>query len=179
MTGADVTTYASGGADTNTWQSRSNCLPALLNDPAHELYVLCLGINDRTYVTKGTIADIKEDYTENPNTFYGNYGKIIAQIKENAPNAKILISKVFIVTLQTGAYYQWSSEAIEEIANHFNIPYIDTADADFFSSGWFDNNMRRGHPIAPTYAGIAKAMKYLISKCILENTSYFADYYPN
>ena len=179
MTGANVTTYASGGADTNTWQSRAGCLPQLLLDNPHELYVLCLGINDRTYVTLGTIADIHEDYTQNPNTFYGNYGKIIAQIRAHAPNAKIILSKVFIVTLQTGAYYRWSSEAIEEIANYFGIPCIDTADADFFSSGWFDNNMRRGHPIAPTYTGIAKAMKYLISKCILESTSYFSDYYPN
>ena len=44
---------------------------------------------------------------------------------------------------------------------------------------WFDSNMTGGHPIAATYAGSAKAMKYLISKCILENTLYFADYYPD
>ena len=78
-------------------------------------FFLCLGINDRTYVTLGTIADIKEDYTQNPNTFYVNYGKIITQIMAHAPKAKIIISKVFIVTYQTGVYYQWSSNAIEEI----------------------------------------------------------------
>lgn len=182
MTGADVATYASGGADTNTWQSRSDCLPKLLNDSPHELYILCLGINDKTYVTLGSASDMEHAGTESdpfPNTFYGNYASIITQIKNHAPNAKIIISKVFIVTLVSGQYYQWSSEAIEEIANYFNIPFIETANADFFSSNWFNSNMRSGHPIAPTYTGIAKAMKYLISKCILENTSYFADYYPN
>ena len=179
ISGSDVTTYASGGADTSTFQSRSECLPKILSDNPHELYILCLGINDRTYITKGTIEDIKDDYTQNPNTFYGNYGKIIAQIKEHAPNAKIVISKVFIVTYQTGAYYQWSSTAIEEIAEKFNIPYIDTADEEFFSSDFYNNNMRGGHPIAPTYAGMARGMKKLIDKCIQDNVGYFSDYYPN
>lgn len=182
ITGADVTTYASGGADTRTWQSRSDCLPKLLTDSPHELYVLCLGINDRTLVAKGTASDMNHAGTEAdpfPNTFYGNYASIITQIKAHAPNAKILISKVFIVTYQAGGYYDWSEEAIEDIASKFSIPYIETADADFFSSEWFDENMAGGHPIAATYAGIAKAMAYLISKSIQENTSYYADYYPN
>ena len=179
ISGSDITTYASGGANTSTFQSRSECLPKILSDKPHELYVLCLGINDRTYTTKGTIADIKDDYTQNPNTFYGNYGKIISQIKEHAPKAKIIISKVFIVTYQTGAYYQWSSEAIEEIANKFEIPFIDTANDDFFSSDFYNDNMRGGHPIAPTYSAMAKGMKRLLDACISDNVGYFADYYPN
>ena len=179
ISGSDITTYASGGADTSTFQSRSECLPKILSDKPHELYVLCLGINDRTYTTKGTISDIKDDYTQNPNTFYGNYGKIISQIKEHAPKAKIIISKVFIVTYQTGAYYQWSSEAIEEIANKFEIPFIDTANDDFFSSDFYNDNMRGGHPIAPTYSAMAKGMKRLLDACIRDNVGYFADYYPN
>ena len=179
ISGCNVTTYASGGADTSTWQTRPECLPKVLSDNAHQLYILCLGINDRTYITKGTIEDIKDDYTQNPNTFYGNYGKIISQIKEHAPKAKIIISKVFIVTYQTGAYYQWSSEAIEEIANKFEIPFIDTANDDFFSSDFYNDNMRGGHPIAPTYSAMAKGMKRLLDACIRDNVGYFADYYPN
>lgn len=179
MSGVNVTTYAKGGADTSTFQTWENCLPNLLSANPHELYVLCLGINDRSYLELGTIADINDDYTQNPNTFYGNYGKIIAQIKAHAPNAKIIISKVFIVSLWDGPYYEWSSKAIEEIANHFNIPFIDTADEPFFSSVYFNNSIVGGHPVAPSYSAIAKGMNKLISKCIQDNKSYFDDYYPN
>ena len=179
ITGANVTTYASGGADTSTYQTRDVCLPKILSDNPHELYVLCLGINDKELVTLGSLQDIKQDYTQNNNTFYGNYGKIISQIKEHAPNAKILISKVFIVTYAGGAYYDYSSKAVEEIANYFNIPFIDTKDYYFFSSSYFDSSMVKGHPVAPTYSGIAVGMNKLISKCIESNPNYFNDYYPS
>lgn len=178
LTGANVTTYASGGADTLTYQTRKECLPNILNNNPHELYILCLGINDKERVTLGSLSDIKEDYTQNENTFYGNYGKIISQIKEHAPNAKILISKVFIVTYVDGAYYEFSNKAIEEIANYFNIPFIDTKDEPFFSSDYFETSMVKGHPVAPTYSGIAVGMNKLISKCIEKNPNYFNDYYP-
>ena len=179
ITGANVTTYASGGADTLTYQTREECLLKILNDNPHELYVLCLGINDKERVTLGSLSDIKQDYAQNENTFYGNYGKIISQIKEHAPNAKILISKVFIVTYAGGAYYDYSNKAVEEIANYFNIPFIDTKDDSFFSSAYFDSSMVKGHPVAPTYSGIAVGMNKLISKCIESNPNYFNDYYPS
>lgn len=179
LTGVNVSTYASGGADTLSYQTREDCLPKILTDSPHELYVLCLGINDKERVTLGSLSDIKQDYTKNENTFYGNYGKIISQIKEHAPKAKILISKVFIVTLAGGGYYDYSSKAIEEIANYFSIPFIDTKDEPFFSSTYFDSSMVKGHPVAPTYSGIAIGMKKLISSCIEENPNYFNDYYPS
>lgn len=178
--GIDVTLYAQGGSDTENYQTRATCLPKILSNSAHELYVIALGINDYNTVTIGTIEDINNDYTQNPNTFYGNYGKIIAQIKEHAPNAKIIISKVFIPTLQNGLWYNYSSTAIEEIAAHFNIPYIETKDSNYLCSSKYNANItsNSGHPTAPTYSGIAVALEKLINNCMWDNLSYFTDYLP-
>jgi lysophospholipase L1-like esterase len=181
LNGLDVNVYAQGGATTETFITRNSCLPSLLADTASDLYILALGINDYNHVTLGTIADIHEDYTDNPNTFYGNYGRIIAQIKAHAPNAKIIIVKVFIPTLYSGVFYNYSSSAIEAIANKFSIPYIDTKDDGYFSSSLYVNNIlaNSGHPTAPTYSGIAVAMDKLISKCIKDNLNYFVTYTPS
>lgn len=178
ISGASVSLYASRGADTNTWQSREICLPKLLEDDPHQVYMLCLGINDKQYVSLGTIEDITshESYTEYPNTYYGNYGKIIEQIQAHAPNAKIIMCKLFTVAFENGSYY-WASEANEEIASHYGIPCIDTADSDFLKSNMYELNMIGGHPTAPLYSGMGKAMYALFSKCIEDNLQYFEDFY--
>ena len=175
MIGANVSVYASGGADTNTWQTRSQCLPQLLKDTPHQLYVLCLGINDYAYVTKGTIADIHEDYSLNPNTYYGNYGKIIAQIKEHAPTAKIVICKSIVPSLQNGVYAKYADDAVEEIANYFGVPYLETKDSVFLNSDLYMGTMEGGHPTAPTYSGLALFMKNALSNLLNEKIEYFRD----
>lgn len=175
--GTSVSVFASGGADTNTWQERASCLPALLGAEAKELYIIALGINDAAYVTLGTIADIHQDYTENPNTFYGNYGRIIDQIKAHAPNAKIALCKVLQPRLG-GAAYPYSSSAIEEIANHYGISFLETKDSDFLMSDWYLNNLEGGHPTAIEYSGIAKAVASLMEKEMYSNTAYYGNYRP-
>ena len=175
MAGIEVGVYASSGADTNTWQSRSNCLPKVLTDPARQLYIFSLAINDYSYVPLGTIADINVDYTQNPNTYYGNFGRIIDQLLIHAPNAKIILSKCW---LTNSVYYSYSTAATEAIAAHYNIAYIDTADNDYFVHGFYKNNLDGGHPTAPLQSGMAKAMKDLVSRCLEDNLAYFVDYYP-
>ena len=175
MSGIDVSVYASSGADTDTWQERSDCLPALLADSAKRLYVFALGINDYTYVTLGTIADIKEDYTENPNTFYGNWGRIIDQVMAHAPNAKIVLCKCWLVD---SVYSNYANDAIAAVASHYSIPFIDPADNAYFKSLAFTGGMDGGHPTPTQQSGMAKAVKELIEKCMEDNTAYFNDYFP-
>lgn len=172
-TGCTVHIYGSGGADTNTWQTRDHCLPQVLSDSAKDLYIINLGINDSQLVTLGTLADITGyvSYENYPNTFYGNYGKIIEQIMAHAPNAKIVIAKV-LCPANTGIY-NYSSSAIEEIADHYGIPFIETNDNVFLMSAFYNNNMVGGHPTAPLYSGIANVMIGKMSKCLTENISYF------
>ena len=177
----DVSLFGRAGISTKTYLTDSDCLPALLAAPAKQLYLLNLGINDVASVTLGTIADIHEDYTENPDTFYGNYGRIIAQIQEHAPNAKIVMIKVLAPTYGDAGYL-WSSVAIEEIAQHFNIPFLETLDSEFLASSWFVDNCSSngGHPTAIGLSGAAKAISRLLQKAMMTDYyEYFEHYYPH
>ena len=173
--GCDVKNYGSGGATTKTYQDKQKFEDALSDDPC-ELYIFALGQNDvNVGMTKGTIADIHDDYTENPDTFYGNYGKIIAQIMAHAPNARFIIVGSWIngTSSSSGIEYQSYNPDIEAIAEHFGFPYINPYDDTFFNSNFYNNNKSSGHPTAMGYCGMGIAMERLFSKCVVSNASYF------
>lgn len=178
LNGVDVSVFARSGATTKSFLTDSACLPLLLSSPQKELYILNLGINDAGYAL-GTLDDIKSDYNQNPDTYYGNYGRIIEQIKNYAPNAKIVIMKV-LASNYSDAGYKWSSNAIEEIAIHYGIPCIDTLNSPFLRSDWLTNNCKvnGGHPTAIAHSGIAKAVTNLIEDAMRNKYyDYFIDYY--
>ena len=172
--GTTCTNYSSGGQTTRSWLTATKGLPLLLASEAEDIYYLALGINDyyslgQSYL--GTIADITNDYTQNPDTFYGNYARIIEQIQEHAPHAKM----VMVTVANTDTVPQMFSDAIIEIAEHYNIPYIVQADDPFFHSEIY-TNMVGSHPTAIAYSGMAEAFERLLKKCIVNNRTYFADY---
>lgn len=145
---------------------------------AHDMYFYAMGINDseKKYVDTessvldhlGTISDIKPDYSKNANTFFGYYGKIVAQMMEHAPNAKHCM---ILIPIKDG-YKEQFNNAIIEIANHFNIPYINPFDDEFFESNVY-NNKASGHPTRMGYVGMGLAYERLFSKCVNENSDYF------
>lgn len=177
--GFNLKNYSSSGLSTRTWLTDANGLAQALIDNASAVYLLCLGTNDGalynqdpTYI--GSIADIKEDYTQNPDTFYGNYGKIIDQLTNHAPDAKFIMIAPFTYNTASTTW-QLFQIAIEEIANHYNIPFIASQSDPYFDSSFFQSNQSNAHPVAIAYAGIAKAYDRLISKAIINNASYFND----
>ena len=172
--GISCINFSSGGLSTRTWLTHSKGLPLVQSSDAQNLYILALGINDKSLGLEyiGTISDIHDDSSLNADTFYGNYGKIISAIKAKAPNAKLIISTL------SGNSDEGSiaiNQAIIEIANHFSIPYIVQYSYEFFKSRFY-LNMQGGHPTAPIYAGMANALETLINECIYYNYSYFKDY---
>ena len=178
--GADATNYSYGGLSTKTWLTDENGLAKILNHNPEQLYFLALGINDYNAInngtyTLGTIADIKQDYTQNPDTFYGNYGRIIDQIKAHAPNAIIIMLSILRPWYTTTQAVM--NPAIEEIAEHYEIPYIFCNNDSFFTSDFYVDNMANNHPVAITYAGMAKAIRRLTERFMVENPSYFREYY--
>jgi len=131
--GTKCTNFSWGGLSTRTWLTDSHGLAALLAAEPQNIYYLMLGINDKqTYGSEniGSLADIRDDFTQNADTFYGNYGKIICHIKAHAPEAKIIISTMTGVTSMNKLY----NDAIEEIAEHFGIPCAKQYEYEFFSS---------------------------------------------
>lgn len=175
--GAEAVNFTKGGLSTKTWLSDATYgLAKLLSTPAQQLYIIALGINDNTQIEAGTlalgtIADIKDDYTQNPDTFFGNYGRIIGNIKTHAPYAKIACLSVARPQERSMDIY------IQQIANKFGIPFIDLTTDPYFTSVVFYGSMFSSHPIVYGCAGMAKAIERLICLDALDNTAYWGTYY--
>lgn len=177
LNGLTARIYASSGADTNTWQSRSDCLPLALSEPACGLYIFCMGINDYSYVTLGSITDITghSSYVDYPNTFYGNYGKIIEQILAHAPGCKIILMPPFLRS--TTNYYNYAIGALREITQHYGIALIDTAESELAQSNFFNQGLVGAHPTSVLHSAMGKNITELVNKCIERNYDYFKTYY--
>lgn len=173
--GTTCTNFSKGGLSTRTWLTDDKGLPLLLATEPQDIYYLMLGINDRgayNYVLTGSVADIKENCEENPDTFYGNYGKIICKIKEHAPDAKLIISTM---ARNDGSYAPFN-KAIEEIAAYFDIPCVKQHENEFFTSDFYKNNIVNNHPTAPLYSGMANELQKMFEQAIRDNMDYFKDY---
>lgn len=172
--GTSCVNFSKGGLSTKGWLTNSKGLPLMLATDPQDIYYFALGINDANYYGVdylGSVEDICEDYTQNPDTFYGNYGRIIANVKEHAPQAK-LVMFTMVPTTDTKATF---NVAIAEIATHFGIPCVTQMDDQFFSSEFYENGKVQSHPVAIVYSGMANAFERLLKKCIIENYDYFAD----
>lgn len=168
--GTDWKNYGHGGATTKSFLETAEFANAL-SDTACDLYFFALGQNDGNQgLAIGTVADIHDsDYTQNADTFYGNYGRIIQQIKNHAPKAKLVMIKNWV----QGATWTDYDTAIEGIATHYNIPCIDPFDDYFFNSALYQNYKEYGHPTAMGYSSMGLAMERLFSQCVAANPTYF------
>jgi len=177
--GVEAVNFSKGGLSTKTWLTDETWgLTKLLNTEAQNLYILAFGINDYTQIygsspsfTLGTIADINEDYTQNPETFYGCYGRIIGNIQTHAPNAKIVLLSVARYNERKGM-----DAPIKEIAEHFGIPYIYLPDHDYFISPNFYHGLVSAHPTPIGYGSMARAIGDLIIADIGNNPDYWLTY---
>ena len=175
--GATVTNFSKGGLSSKTWlEDTTYGLSALLADTAKQCYIINLGINDNTQIkagtlTLGTIEDVNtEDYTQNPDTFFGDYGRIIGNIKEHAPKAVIFLMSVARPNERNMDAY------IAQIAEEYGLPYINLPDDNYFESGYFFGSIYDGHMSAYGYSGIAQAIERLLQRYIIVNRSQFAYY---
>ena len=175
--GIECTLYVQPGITTKGWLvgmddgAHYAILPTMLADAPKNLYLIMLGINDNK---NGSISDCNLDWSQNADTFYGNYGKVIGNIKQHAPNAKIVCIKP-----PFGGKSDNSFDGIREIAEFYGVPCISSYDDDYFSSEFYISNMSTSHPIGITYSGMALAFERLIAKCMVENSVYFKDYNGN
>lgn len=175
MNGNACINLSVGGLTTRTWLTNEKGLQLLKSSEPQQLYICALGINDVNFLGPdylGTIGDIKDDYQNNSDTFYGNYGRIISEIKTKASKSKIILSTT---QKNTGSFLLFNN-AIMEIAQHFGLPYIVQNDDLFFNSDFYLNHMVSAHPVGIVYSGMALAFDRLIEKCMRENIDYFSDY---
>ena len=170
--------FSKASMTTRSYLTNANCLPKLLNSDACNLYVITLGGNDSSYLGLdylGTVEDMTPDYTQNPDTFYGNYARIIENIKIKAPNAKIILAFYYDENRHTSTREAYD-EAVTNIAEHYNLPKISWQDDTWYTSNFVMQNLVHSHPTAVQLTGIALAFGRLYSKCVADNYSYFNDY---
>lgn len=177
--GATCINLSVGGLTTRTWLTSSRGLTKMLAEEAQELYLCALGINDEislgtSYI--GTINDIKNysSYSDYADTFYGNYGKIIEQIKEHAPKSKIVLMSIAYLYNATEDSF---TAAIKNIADYYNIPFINIKDDAFYAKdSIYKTGQSYNHPTAPLYAGMAQANARLFCRCVANYYDYFKDF---
>ena len=177
--GASCINLSVGDLTTRTWLTNSHGLVKMLAEKPQELYLCALGINDEISLGTsylGTIEDITnyKSYSDYSDTFYGNYGKIIEQIKTHAPKSKIvLMSMAYLYNATEDSF----TMAIKNIANHYNIPFINIKDDAFYAkNSIYKTGQSYNHPTAPLYAGMAQANERLFCRCVVDNYDYFKDF---
>ena len=177
--GATCINLSVGGLTTRTWLTSSLGLTKMLAEEAQELYLCALGINDEISLGTsylGTIEDITnyDSYSDYPDTFYGNYGKIIEQIEEHAPKSKIVLMSIAYLYNATEDSF---TAAIRNIADYYNIPFINIKDDAFYAKdSIYKTGQSYNHPTAPLYAGMAQANARLFNKCVEDNYEYFKNF---
>ena len=174
--GVNYENFGVGGATTRSYQTSSGGLPKVLSNPKADLYYLGLGINDAQTLGiqyLGSISDIHEDYTLNPDTFYGNYGRIIDQIKAYAPNAKFIMIAC-MRGADMGANYDTFSNAIKNIAQHYGFPFIDPK-TDIAFQSYAMQTLSNNHPTPAGYTILANIIEKQTAYEVNKTPSYFVD----
>ncbi len=115
-TGCEVYNNALGGTKAKEWRETFAETVNFKTD----CYIVALGANDHRYgLPVGTPSDIKENYEENADSFYGNYDALVRHLLKFNPAAHI-----FVLTMPSpedkidakGAYFNDYNEAIRLVA---------------------------------------------------------------
>lgn len=122
LCGSTGTNWSYGGCTTTSWLNSYGI--NTLNAEKKKGYIIALGTNDCNQNFEiGSKSDVDfSDYNNNGNTFFGNYCKIIQQIKSVQPSAKIFV--VALPNWWSSAESKGYNTAIREIATMFENVYL-------------------------------------------------------
>lgn len=182
-TGTSGDNYSQGGETAHGWiehfwdtdNNMNNHINAK-TDPK-QAYIIALGVNDKNLgCTAGDPkTDINlSDYTQNANTFAGNYGGIIQRVKSIQPDAKI-----FVVTMpRDGNDWGAFPDVIRQMPELFeNVYLIDLGKygPDYSEGSDIRNNFYMGgHLNAAGYQYTAWLMMNYIDWIIRHNMADFS-----
>lgn len=169
--GLTCTNFSKGGLNTRTWLTDAYGLSLLNSETAKNMYICALGINDYNSLGLNYLGSASDIGTE-ADTFYGNYSRIINDIKTKAPNAPVFMLSI----AGTSSIVQSFNAAIETIASTLGVLYVNQNDDEYISSALYENEKIYGHPRATGYARMATSIVKLIQKAIANNYEYMKDY---
>lgn len=171
--------FSRGGLTTKTWitDAKGYAL-ASESDKKCKAYIIGLGQNDANVsMTIGSINDINDsDYTQNADSYYGNYGGIIQRMKVIQPDAKF-----FLITDPLGANSTTRAQynvAVRTISQHFTNCYLidleqDDAQTYLDSNSYIYKNKVNGHYTAPAYRYMADIIARHINNIMYNNPNDF------
>ncbi|PWM77310.1 MAG: hypothetical protein DBY32_08565 [Phascolarctobacterium sp.] len=165
--GISWSNYGVPGAHTRSYLTAADGMKKVLATSANDFYFLALGINDVNALGLSYLG-IEDDISSGADTFFGNYAKIINQLKGHAPNAKLCMIKP---PFKDGDYPQFR-DAVEKIAKHYDIPFIDPFNDPAFTNVIY-TTMSDGHPTLAGYNAMGLAYERLFSKMVEDNVEYF------
>lgn len=183
--GNNCLNFGRSGVSAKLWMSTSEqyCYPRLV-DPNNlcQAYIIALGAND-TSMTIGSISDVNfSDMTQNADTEYGWYAKIINAVRTIAPKAPI-----FLFTLPYPRNSDDNIKAINEMIRKFgsdrtHFGKIFTVDLDANYNEYFkDGKLRKQvgntgwHLTSLGYMYASHVNQKALSKIISDNYSDFQD----
>ena len=151
LSGVTAYNFSNGGLSTKTWLENHNYgLDKMLNSPATNLYIIALGINDgNAHMNIGTINDIESD---NIDSFYSYYGRIIRAVQSHAPNAIIMLSTL----ARWNDDYNQYSIAIRNIGTYYDIGVLDLAKSEIEAEKNKAREDLRSEVVALAVAGAEK-----------------------
>lgn len=165
--GISWSNYGVPGAHTRSYLTAADGMKKVLATSANDFYFLALGINDVNALGLSYLG-IEDDISSGADTFFGNYAKIINQLKGHAPNAKLCMIKP---PFKDGDYPQFR-DAVEKIAKHYDIPFIDPFNDPALTNVIY-TTMSDGHPTLAGYNAMGLAYERLFSKMVEDNVEYF------
>lgn len=165
--GISWSNYGVPGAHTRSYLTAADGMKKVLATSANDFYFLALGINDVNALGLSYLGN-EDDISSGADTFFGNYAKIINQLKGHAPNAKLCMIKP---PFKDGDYPQFR-DAVEKIAKHYDIPFIDPFNDPAFTNVIY-TTMSDGHPTLAGYNAMGLAYERLFSKMVEDNVEYF------
>lgn len=178
--GMECINFSAGGLTTRSWLTSNVGLVKLQNSANKcNSYIIGLGVNDKNVLGDaylGSISDIKENFMDNEDTYYGNYGKIISYIKQVQPKAKIFLLTMPDQTAPSTVDYSNFNTAVRTIAGYFDNVYLIDLAGDHnntFNSGFVRANLRGGHYNAIGYDYIGDKIYDWLSKYMLDNSANF------
>lgn len=174
MTGQDWINYGESGLTSKTWFESKNGYSLLSSDENCQAYIIALGVNDRGDLTVGTSEDINlTDSSNNNDTFYGWYGKIIQELQKKKNDCKI-----FVFTIPYPYENTSFNEAIRDMANIFDGIYIVDLQANYnnyFTSGIIAKDFIGNHYTAIGYKAIASVNMKAMNDVMENNFEDFQD----
>lgn len=179
ITGNTWVNCGHSGANAYTWQTAERGLPKARAAGKAQAYILGLMINDSSSysnrnLTLGTITDIGT----NNMTFYAQYTKVIKELFNISPNAKVFIETCPKVE---GDRYVGYNQAVHDIydalkSNYPNLHLLDLFKYyNMYTNTSLANDSLAGHYTAIGYQQFAQILSVILSSYINEHISEFQD----